>query len=254
MLTKSELKYFTSLKQKKYREEECKFLVEGSKLISAAIKAEYHCEIIFCTEKFGKSNSNILKQYSKQKTRVELIKNLELAKLADTSTPQEIVAVFNQKKNSKTAAYNNVIIALENINDPGNLGSILRNCDWFGFDSVLLTENCAEIFNPKVIRSSAGSVFNINAAEVTNFYTRLGELKEDGYKILCADLNGENIYRMKWNGKFVVAFANEANGPTEELIKISDSCITIPGKGKSESLNVANATAVILSEISKAQF
>lgn len=248
-MTINELKYYSSLLQKKIRKQEEKFLVEGFKLIFEALNSSFECEKIFYTNSFNENNSekiNLLKSHTKN---LECIKTKELERLIDVKTPQEIVGVFKYKKSDANIFQSKIIAALEHISDPGNFGTIIRNCDWFGIEEIIISDDCAEIFSPKVIRSSAGSVFHVKINEEKNFITTLMEYKNKSYKLLCADLKGNDIKNISIDEKIIVAFANEANGPTDELKNISDELITIPKKGKAESLNVANASAVILYEL-----
>lgn len=252
MLTKNELKYYSSLLQKKHRTEEKKFLVEGEKLIHEAAGSGLKCECVISSHLFYEKNKHVVDQFEKDAGRVEVVRQIDFEKLCDTKTPQGIVGVFAFPKQSKQINRNEkVIAALENVSDPGNMGTILRNSDWFGVATVLISEDCAEVFSPKVIRSSAGSVFHLNIIEAENFYATLQSLKRDGYKILCADLNGEDIYRLKKNEKAILVLANEANGPSSKILELSDKIVTIPRKGKAESLNVASASAVLFSELTR---
>lgn len=252
MLTKNELKYYSSLLQKKIRKSEQKFLVEGIKIIQEALDFGFEFEIVCSTNLFYNNNPQIFKLISRKKIRTEILSVTDIGKLCDTKTPQEIVAVIKMKKISAGSVVSaRLIVAMENISDPGNMGTILRNCDWFGVKNVLLNSDCAEIFNPKVIRASAGSVFHLNISEEENFYDVLNERKKSGYKILCADLNGENLYDFSHGGNMILVLANEANGPTNELLNLCDTKITIPRIGSAESLNVASASAIILSELTK---
>ena len=252
MITKNQLKYYSSLLNKKDRQEEKKFLVEGSKLLREALDSGYECEIILALKDFVDENNDFTKSIGKQKLNIELIKTIEFEKLCDTKNPQGVIGIFHFKQQTITDIKNeNLIVAMENISDPGNMGTILRNCDWFGVKNVLLSSNCAEIYNPKVIRASAGSVFHLNIFNEESFYNALEGQKKLGYKILCADLNGENLYNFTQHEKMILVLANEANGPTNKLLEICDVRITIPRIGKAESLNVAGASAVILAELSK---
>lgn len=250
-MTKNELKYYSSLLTKKYRKEEKKFLVEGFKLVDEALKSNFICEKIFFTNNFKENHLDLVEKFSNHKISFEIISKKEIEKISDVKTSQEIVAVFLEKLKGKTYFNSKIIVALENINDPGNFGTILRNCDWFGITEIIASGDCAEILNPKVIRASAGSVFHLNINEDVNFIDTLLKLKNDGYKLLCSDLNGIEVSKIQMNEKIILAFSNEANGPTETLTKISDEIITIPRKGSAESLNVANASAVILYELTK---
>lgn len=252
MLSKNQLKYYSSLLNKKQRQEEKKFIVEGLKLISEAVESGFRCEIVVALKDFLDENNSFIKLIEKNKISFDAVKTSELEKLCDTKTPQGVIGVFNFKEQSKTDLGNEkLIVALENVSDPGNLGTIIRNCDWFGVNNVLLSSDCAERYNPKVIRSSAGSIFHLNIFYENNFYGVLEEQKKLGYKILCADLNGENLYSFIQSGKMILALANEANGPTEKLLEICDLKITIPKKGDAESLNVASASAVLISQLTK---
>ena len=250
MLTKNQIKYYSSLLNKKFRQQEKKFIVEGIKLIAEAIDSDYPCEIIIALK--GSAAEDLIKQLNKKKINTEVVKSSDFEKLCDTKNPQGIVGVFHFKQQSQLDfEREKLIVALENISDPGNAGTILRNCDWFGVKNILLSQDCAETYNPKVIRASAGSVFHLNIFEEKDFYNLMKEQKKNGFAILCADLNGENLYSFTANHKIILVLANEANGPTNNLLEICDSKITIPRKGKAESLNVASASAVILSELTK---
>ncbi len=252
MLTKTELKYYSSLLIKKYRREENKILVEGRKLISEAIGSGYECEILFAEKESFEEDKDFSALIQKRKIKIEFLKAAELSKLSDTKTNQGLIAVFRTAKlTDHTSAKQNLIVALENVSDPGNMGTIIRNCDWFGIKEIILSDDCAEAFNPKVIRASAGSVFHVGVYESKNFYAELENRKKSGYKILCADLKGENIYSFEVADKLIVVFANEGSGPTQYLKQLTDIFITIPRKGSAESLNVASASAVILSELTK---
>lgn len=250
-MTRAELKYYTSLTLKKNRIEEAKFVVEGIKLIGEAISSDYYCEAIFYTNAVSEKEEEFVESLRKKVLRIEEIRREDLCRLADSKTPQEVIAVFYYDDKKDKEPKGELIVALESINDPGNLGTILRSCDWFGVSTILLSENCAEIYNPKVIRASAGSVFHLDILESEDFYQQLTELKNKNYKICCADLAGENIYNFTKQSKLVLVMANEANGPTDELLSLCDLKITIPKKGNAESLNVATASAIILSELSK---
>ncbi|MBA4406994.1 hypothetical protein C0389_06950 [bacterium] len=252
MVSKNQLKYYSSLLNKKNRLEEKRFLVESFKLLNETINSGFKCEIVFVLQSAVDENNDIAKLCGKRKINLEIIKAIEFGKLCDTKNPQGIVGVFHFKEYSMDVpAEEKLIVALENISDPGNMGTIIRNCDWFGVKNILLSSNCAEIYNPKVIRASAGSVFHLNLIEKNNFNLSLKELRRNGYEIVCADLEGENINGYIPKTKTILVMANEANGPSSELLKITDRKITIPKKGRAESLNVASASAVILSELTK---
>ncbi len=251
MLTKNELKYFSNLLKKKNRTAEQKFIVEGEKILLEGLNSNFGCEIIICSSDFANKKPGFLKRLIEQKTRIEIIGNKLFEKLSDTKTTQGIAAVFNCKANKFVVpGLDSAIVYCDDISEPGNLGAVLRNCDWFGINTVLLSKNSADIYNPKVIRSSMGSIFHLNIFENIE-PADLINLKSAGYKIYSTDLKGKNIYQINFPVKTVYTFSNEAHGISESLIKIVDEVITIPKLGSAESLNVACASAVILSQISR---
>jgi len=251
MLTKAEVKKLSSLSQKKYRLEYNLFITEGIKSVTDGLDSDYQCEILLVTNEFQNDNPKIIAGIKKN-IRIEVVKNSEMQKICDTVNPQGIAAAFQIRDTDKSNFKNSkVIVVLENISDPGNLGTIIRSCDWFGIWSVLANQNCADLYNPKVIRSTMGSVFHINYMYTEVLYNELLQLKSTGFNILTADMKGKNVFEKKFDEKTIICFCNEANGPTEELKMITDEFIHIPAKGKAESLNVASAAAVIISRVSK---
>ena len=251
MLTKRELKYYSSLNKVKYRKIEQKFIVEGIKLVDEAINSIFDCEVIIATNSFAESHPDKLNKY-KHTTIVQTISDYDFAIIADTQTPQGILAIMEiplQRYIDETK--DSTVVALENISDPGNVGTIIRTCDWFGIKDIIISSNSVDIYNPKVIRSTMGSLFHISIHISENIYGTLKALKQNGKSILCTNMNGENIYTAAKNKSSVLVFSNEAKGPTERLLEIADSTITIPKFGDAESLNVATAAAVIISEFVK---
>ncbi|MBS3944109.1 MAG: RNA methyltransferase [Melioribacter sp.] len=252
MFSKNQLKYYSNLNQKKYRVLEQKILVEGQKLIIEALHSKLNCEVILTTNSFRESNPSFFRNKFLNDIKIELISHNDLERISDTQTPQGIIAVFEiPKYKLQNLGKEKIIIGLESIADPGNMGTIIRNCDWFGINYIITSNDCAESYNPKVIRSSAGSVFHINVIEFENFYEELDQLKKSQYKILVADLKGEDLYSFSNSDRTVIVFSNEAHGPSQELLNRADHILTIPRKGKAESLNVASASAIILGEFSR---
>lgn len=250
MLSKNQIKYYSNLNQKKFRLIEQKFLVEGYKLILEALRSKIKCEVILTTSSFRDNNPSFFKNKILSNVPIELISHNDLERISDTQSPQGLIGVFEMPKHKVfDPGKEELIVALESISDPGNMGTIIRNCDWFGINYVLTTIDCAENFNPKVIRSSAGSVFHLSITEYENFYDELKLLKQNNFKIIVADIHGENIYNFSKPEKAILVFSNETHGPSQELSELADYIVTIPRKGKAESLNVASASAIILSEL-----
>jgi TrmH family RNA methyltransferase len=253
MISKTELQYYSSLLTKKHRRSEKKFLVEGMKSVLEGINSNYECEFIFITNKFAEQHEDAVKILAKVKKKIISLKQKELEKLSDTETPQGITAVFVKpelKFSPELFSDEKIIVMLDNISDPGNLGTILRNCDWFGVNNIFLSENIVDYTNPKVIRSSMGSVFHVNLFENIGA-DELSCLKKNDFEILCADTEGENIFTYKNDKQKILILSSEAHGPSKEIEKISDKKISIPRFGKAESLNVATASAVLLAQLTK---
>lgn len=251
MLTQNELKYYSVLLQKKYRKKENKFIVEGKRSVEEVLKSKYKCELVIMNESFAQKDSSMISNLSKE-IRTEIIPDKNFQKLTDTKSSQGIAAVASMISSSMEISKDeNLVVALEDISDPGNVGTIIRTCDWFGVSSVIISPDSVDLFNPKVIRSTMGSLFHVNVYESSDFYADLTELKKMGRKILCSDMNGENVFTHKIKEKAVLILSNEAHGPSEALLKLSDEIITIPRYGNAESLNVASAAAVMIAQLSK---
>ena len=249
MISKIKLKYYSSLLRKKIRDTEKKFIAEGLKTIEEGLNSNYACEAVLLTEEYENTYEEFPRKYN---VKIEIVEEKEFNKLTDTVTPQGIAAVFNYPPAKDV---NNIksglIVCLENIADPGNLGTIIRNCDWFGVTDIVLSKNCADPFNPKTVRSSMGSIFHLNIFDETELGEFLENYKKKSYSVLCADTEGEDLYTIRPEGNCIVILASEAHGPSVEVIRLSDHRITIPRYGKGESLNVASASAVILSHMAK---
>lgn len=252
MLTKNELKYYASLLKKKFRHSENKFVVEGNKIIEEALSNGYKCELVCATSEYINLNTSFIKNVSRQNIRLEVIKQHELEKLSDTKSPQGVCAVFSIREALHIVSYNNsIVVMLDNISDPGNLGTIIRTCDWFGINEIILSETSADLFNSKVIRSTMGSLFHVPIIRYGELTVEINEFKKNGYTILTADLEGDNIYNYKPVDRSVIIFSSESHGPSDELVTLADKIITIPRIGKAESLNVASAAAIIISHLTK---
>lgn len=254
MISKNELKLYSSLLKKKYRDRENKFLVEGTKIVIEGLGSKFNCDVVIVTHEFYEFNTEIIERLNDFLVRLEVITNHEFMKITDTQSPQGIAAVFTKPvtgANGVSHISSDLIVCLENISDPGNVGTILRNCDWFGVSEILLDSTCADVYNPKTVRSSMGSIFHVSVYDGIDLFETIPVLKKKGYEVVCADLEGENVFEFGKQGKYILLFANEANGPSGMALSLADIKITIPKRGKAESLNVANASAVILAELTK---
>ena len=252
MISNNELKYYASLLNKKYRKIENKFLIEGKKIVEEGLASNYDCEKVFITGKFEETNPELIRKIRTKKVQVELLSSVEFQRISDTKAPQGIAAVLKKKSTvfSPSLIKDKFLVYLEDISDPGNLGTIIRNCDWFGINNILLSKESAEMYNPKVLRASMGSVFHLNIFEYITLKEITG-LKNSGYAFICSDTDGKDVFDFSWYDKIILFLSNESKGPSQELLSITDHKITIPRKGNAESLNVASASAVILAALTK---
>ena len=234
-LSKNHLKLITSLSQKKYRHKYKLFVVEGMKVVQEFLNSSYELEILFSTESSFSYLDNFIE-----------VSEQELKKISSLKTPNKVIALFKipVEKNSSSSG---LIVALDAINDPGNLGTIIRLCDWFGIDQLLCSKETVDCYNTKVVQSSMGSLTRVAIS-----YIDLKEyLLSVSIPIFIADMDGDNVYEMKPPASAVLVMGNEANGISNSIKEIVSTKITIPRYGDSqltESLNVATATAILLSE------
>ena len=234
-LSKNHLKLITSLSQKKYRHKYKLFIVEGIKVVQEFLNSSYELEILFSTE----SSFSYLDSFIE-------VSEQELKKISSLKTPNKVIALFKipVEKNSSPSG---LIVALDAINDPGNLGTIIRLCDWFGIDQLLCSKETVDCYNTKVVQSSMGSLTRVAIS-----YIDLKEyLTSVSIPVFIADMDGDNIYEMKPPTSAVLVMGNEANGISNSIKQIVSTKISIPRYGNSqltESLNVATATAILLSE------
>lgn len=250
-VTKNQLKEIASLLSKKFRKEHKRFILEGKRLVEQGLSSKYLCEKVIATNEFIEENQGFINLIKVSGKPVEIVKTSEFKKISDTKTPQGIAAIVKIPEKQTINYDEHLVVGLENVSDPGNLGAILRNCDWFGIKTIVLSEKSADIYNPKVLRSSMGAVLNLNIIGSEDFNETLNEFSNKGYTILTADMEGETLFEYSPKGKNIIVFCNEANGPTDDLLNLCDEKITIPKIGHVESLNVACASSVILAEFTK---
>ncbi|RZJ69853.1 RNA methyltransferase [Flavobacterium sp.] len=237
MVSKNQIKRITGLHQKKYRQQEGLFLAEGRKVIGELIASGFALEHLFETE------SLFAKVPSDKKTAAT---EAELKKMSALSTANNCLAIF-EIPTPKPILEKGLIVALDDIRDPGNLGTILRLCDWFGISQVICSKATADLYNPKVVQATMGSLARVNVS-----YLDLSDfLQKTSLEIFGTFMDGQNIYTEKLPSEGIIIMGNEANGISSEVEKFVTKRISIPRFGdlqKTESLNVATATAIILSE------
>ncbi|MBU2939255.1 RNA methyltransferase [Lacinutrix sp. C3R15] len=238
MLTKSQIKLITSLKQKKYRQQEGLFVAEGLKTIKELLNSSLELYHVFTIESFhitGEAET--------------IITEKELKKISFLTTPNKALAVFKIPKTQEVNT-NSLIVALDDVRDPGNLGTIIRLCDWFGIRDLVCSNATVDCYNPKVIQATMGSITRVNISylHLENF------LKETTTAVFGTFMDGENVYKSQLPNKGVLVLGNEANGISASIEALASKRISIPRFGQlqaTESLNVATATAILLSEFKR---
>lgn len=244
------IKSIKKLKDKKYRDIENSYIIEGIKLLKEAIeeKAEIK-QIIICDdcEKTEMISKELM--YEIAKYNCNYVTSKVFKYLTEVQTPQGILAVIGKTPKDQEIDYTqDIIVALDGIQDPGNLGTILRTVDSIGLTQILVSKETADSFNPKVVRSTMGAIFRVKVIECENLQEKLKEIKKHKYKIVVSSLQTENsLYDIKLNKKVIVV-GNEANGVSVEIQEMADEKIKIPMLGKTESLNASVATGVMLYE------
>ena len=217
--TNEYIKHVKSLSEKKYRDEYDEYVVEGIKLVKEAIEEKMKIEKIL-----------ICKELCSQEFDFENIEEVSLQVfkyISDTESPQGVIAII--KKKNSTEKYGKIIFALDNLSDPGNLGTIIRTLDSAGINSLILSKGSADLYNSKVVRSTMGAIFRINAEYTENLQMKLLNLKEQGYKIIVTSLQTDKyIYDLPFKEKCVVVIGNESKGVSENIIEIADIKTKIP--------------------------
>ncbi len=239
MLSKAKIKYIKSLQVKKHRLAKNVFLVEGSKSVLEFIESKFTTDVVYGTELFWKQHEKLLIELS---IEFELATEKELSQAGTLSSNNGALALVNIPQYTELAIDSSQwSIVLDGINDPGNLGTIIRVADWYGIERVIISENSVDMYNPKVVNTTKGSLARVRV-EFGNLSQLLSSF--DGV-IIGADMKGEDIHSFKPVGGGILVMGSESHGISDELQKLITSRVTIPRIGEAESLNVAIATAVI---------
>ena len=237
MVSKNQIKFISSLHLKKNRIANQLFIAEGVKVIQELLKSNFILEHLYCTEPIFDKVIPSLKS---------ILSESDFKKISALTTPNNCLAVFKIPA-SMPIIEKGLILALDDIRDPGNLGTILRLCDWFGISQVICSEQTVDLYNPKVVQATMGSISRVNVS-----YVNLKSfLENSSLPIFGTFMDGTNVYNENLPSNAIVIMGNEANGISQEIEKTIKNRLTIPRFGDlqlTESLNVASATAIILSE------
>jgi TrmH family RNA methyltransferase len=244
MISKSEAKYIQSLGHKKPREEAGVFIAEGPKLLHELLtSAQVKIRHIYATAAWIENNQIYTKEIPITEVSDEALK-----KISHMTTPHEVLAVVEKMHwGDHLSVKNKITLALDTIQDPGNLGTIIRTADWFGVEQMVCSPDCADLYNPKVVQATMGSIVRVKV-----FYRNLAEwlaLQKKEVRMYAAVLDGKDMAAIGKLQEGILVIGNESKGIREEILKQTDVKITIPKKGKAESLNAAVATGVLLSRL-----
>ena len=235
MITKNQIKLIKSLSLKKNRDKHNLFIAEGPKIVDELLKSEITLKTLYSTsENYTSIDRSIM------------INSMELKKISNFKSPNNVLALF-EIPNTKKIDFKSNIIALDEIKDPGNFGTIIRLCDWFGIKDIICSKNSVDCYNPKVIQSSMGSISRVNIS-----YMSFDDVFSKNLNLVASDIKGTNINEYKFNKNQLIFFGNEANGLSQKVLSEVRNKITIPRyTEKIESLNLASSVSIVLSEIKK---
>ena len=235
---KSKTKYIQSLGQKKFREQEGVFVAEGPKLVKELLQHEAGVQEIYALREWLDEN----KKFTNRIKTIEITET-ELKGISFMTTPQSVLALVKMPAINTIVTRGKIILALDTIQDPGNLGTIIRTADWFGVQHLICSKDCADVYNPKVVQATMGSIARVNViySDISSWLQR-----EKGRRIYAAVLRGKDLRKIKIR-EGIIIIGNESKGIHSEILGLANEKITIPAIGKAESLNAAVATGIILS-------
>jgi TrmH family RNA methyltransferase len=250
MLSKTIVKYIQRLAHKKFRDEHGVFIAEGPKVVEELLRSgDMKCKNIYGTSEWFDeiAQSGLLPRISFDLgANLMGIGEIDLETISQLQTPNKVVGIFYKKEQNLTDLQDNLSIMLDDIQDPGNLGTIIRIADWFGVKNIICSNNCVDCYNPKVVQASMGSLARVNI-----LYTELEKFIKDNaaIKTYAATLAGKSISSMGQIKEGIILIGNESKGVSERLLDMAAEQITIPKQGEAESLNAAVACGIILSHL-----
>ena len=239
MISKNEIKLIQSLRSKKFRKIHHLFIVEGEKIVDELFLSKYEVHLLFATKEWIEKNPS---------RQVTLVTNKELKSISQFTTPNEVVALV-KIPTFKSIDFQKSMVILDGINDPGNLGTIIRSADWFGIEQIVSSMDTVDYFSHKVVQASMGSIFRLNLySEDLSVFLMKNTLETYG-----AFLEGENLNQIRFKEPSVIVIGSESHGIRPEIETKIKNKITIPRIGKAESLNAGIAASIILNKFSEKQ-
>lgn len=238
-------KEIKKLKEKKHRIKSDKYLIEGLRFVEEAIKSKVSIDSIIFTESFKEKNPDLFLKINENIKLIQMNEAL-LKQLCSTENPQGIVGVINMQ--NKELKSGELVVLVDKVQDPGNMGTIIRTAHAAGAAGIVMTKGTVDIYNDKTLRSTMGSIFYIPIVEDDSL-DFVKSLKKEGYKLVVSSLQGKNnFFEENLQGKVMIAVGNEGNGVSDEVYDIADIKVKIPMPGEAESLNVAVATSIMIYE------
>lgn len=241
MLSKNWQKFINSLQQKKYRQQHGAFVVEGAKSVVELLRSDFQTDAVFATEQFHKENKALL---DKQPFLVEIATDDELSKIGTFQTNNAALAVAKTKPNELLCVNGpEIVLVLDDLRDPGNLGTVMRIADWYGLRKIVCSPNTVDVYNPKVIAATMGSFSRVGV-----YYTDLDSFlkSQQNVPVYGTFMEGQNLHQTRLESGAYVVIGNESNGISEAVAQRVTQRITIPRFGGAESLNAGIATAIVL--------
>jgi len=248
------IKEIKSLYKKRDRWIKKSFFIEGVRIVDECVKSNANIAYIVYSDMLFDTNGGeeLFNCLSQKNWKLIYVSDKLFKEISDTEKPQGILAVvnFNLQGIDNILKEENFLVLLDRVQDPGNMGTIIRTADAFGSNGVIVTEGCVDVFNPKTIRSTMGSIFHVPLLYYKSSSEAIKDLKSRGIKVITTSLNAEKYcFDVDYKKSFALIIGNEASGVSEEVLADSDLLIKIPMLGKAESLNAAVASSVIMYEV-----
>ena len=239
---KKDIKWVRALQQKKFRNESGCFVVEGRKGVEEGLKSSHVLHSVYTADA----------DWASAHAQSIVVNTREMEQMSGLNTPSSHLAVFEQRAYVPDWQKTSSLLILDGIADPGNMGTIIRSAEWFGINCIVCTPDCVELYNPKVVQATMGSVFRMGVAMLTEEQIRR-DLEANEFYVIAADLQGTNIYSFDFNQKVAMVIGSESHGVRPAMRSLINEFVTIPGNGAAESLNASVAAAVFMSQWSAAQ-
>ncbi|MCR5186364.1 MAG: RNA methyltransferase [Clostridia bacterium] len=242
------IKHLKRLKEKKYRDEFGQYIVEGKKMLDEAFNEKVSIKRVVVSESFSLENDISTIEKNITDNSVSIISDKLFKEVSNVVTNQGVIAIIEKRAEMPIDFEEGFYLILDNIQDPGNMGTIIRTLDSLNIKQMIVSSGCVEVYNPKVIRSTMGAIYRVNIIQVPDLVRVVTDMKENGIKVYATDLNTDKtIYSVNYENTALI-IGNEANGVEEKVKNIASERIKIPMLGKTESLNAAVATSIILFE------